>query len=150
MLKEFREFAVRGNVIDMAVGIIIGSAFTKIVQSLVSDIIMPPLSFIIGDLDFSNWFINLSGGEYATLEAAKAAGAVTINYGVFISNSLSFFIVAIAVFFLVKNINRLRRKEDTSSVAPTQKSCHYCFSSISIKATRCPHCTSELPQTPAS
>lgn len=144
MLKEFKEFAIRGNVSDMAVGIIVGAAFTKIVQSLVSDIIMPPLSYVTGDVDFSNWFITLSGDKYATLEAAQKAGAITINYGLFFSNILSFVIVAFAVFFLVRGINQLRRREDTSSVAPTQKSCSYCYSSISIKATRCPQCTSEL------
>lgn len=144
MIKEFKEFAVRGNVLDMAVGIIIGAAFTKIVQSFVADILMPPLSLLIGDLDFSNWFMTLSGEHYNTLEAAKAAGAITLNYGLFVSNVLSFLIVAIAVFFLVQNANRLKRQEDTTSITPTQKSCPFCFTSISIKATRCPSCTSEL------
>lgn len=144
MLKEFKEFAVRGNVMDMAVGIIIGSAFTKIVQSFVTDILMPPLSLLIGDMDFSNWFVTLSGERYDTLEAAKAAGAITFNYGLFASNVLTFLIVAAAVFFLVQNTNRLRRKEDTDTISPTQKSCPYCFTSISIKATRCPCCTSEI------
>ena len=144
MLKEFKEFAVRGNVMDMAVGIIIGSAFTKIVQSFVTDILMPPLSLLIGDMDFSNWFVTLSGEHYDTLEAAKAAGAITFNYGLFASNVLTFLIVAAAVFFLVQNTNRLRRKEDTDTISPTQKSCPYCFTSISIKATRCPCCTSEI------
>ncbi|VUD42317.1 Large-conductance mechanosensitive channel [Thalassocella blandensis] len=144
MIKEFKEFAIRGNVTDMAVGIIIGAAFSKIVQSLVNDIIMPPLSVLTGDVDFSNWFITLSGKHYETLDAAQKAGAITINYGLFFSNILSFAIVAFAVFFLVRSINQLRRKEDTSSVAPTQKSCTFCYSSISIKATRCPNCTSQL------
>lgn len=144
MLREFKEFAVRGNVTDMAVGIIIGAAFTRIVQSLVTDIIMPPISLIVGDLDFSNWFITLRGESYSTLEAASEAGAITLNYGVFIGNAVSFTIVAFIVFLLVKSINKLRRDEDIKSISPTQKSCPYCFVSISIKATRCPHCTSDI------
>ncbi|MCK5260260.1 MAG: large conductance mechanosensitive channel protein MscL [Candidatus Omnitrophica bacterium] len=144
MLKEFKEFVVRGNVIDMAVGIIIGAAFGKIVNSLVADVVMPPVGVLIGGIDFSNHFINLSGESYATLAEAQAAGAATLNYGIFLNTILSFLIVAFCVFFLVKQVNRLKRKEDVTSVAPTQKSCPYCFTSISIKAMRCPFCTSEL------
>ncbi len=144
ILKEFKEFVVRGNVIDMAVGIIIGAAFGKIVNSLVADVVMPPVGVLIGGIDFSNHFINLSGESYATLAEAQAAGAATLNYGIFLNTILSFLIVAFCVFFLVKQVNRLKRKEDVTSVAPTQKSCPYCFTSISIKAMRCPFCTSEL------
>ena len=147
VLKEFKEFAVRGNVIDMAVGIIIGAAFGKIVNSLVQDVVMPPVGVLIGGIDFSNHFINLSGKSYATLAEAQAAGAATLNHGIFLNTILSFIIVAFCVFFLVKQVNRLKRKEDVTSVAPTQKSCQYCFTSISIKATRCPFCTSELSAT---
>lgn len=144
ILQEFREFAVRGNVVDMAVGIIIGAAFGRIVSSLVEDIVMPPMGLITGKINFADLYINLSGVHYASLEEAKAAGAATVNYGVFINHVISFLIVALCVFFMVKQVNALRRKEDVDSIAPTQKSCSYCFSSISIKATRCPHCTSEL------
>lgn len=144
VFKEFKEFAVRGNVIDMAVGIIIGAAFGKIVNSLVKDVVMPPVGVLIGGVDFSNHFIALSDGTYTTLAEAQAAGATTLNYGIFINTILSFLIVALCVFFLVRQVNRLKRKEDVASIAPTQKSCPYCFTSISIKATRCPFCTSEL------
>ena len=144
IIQEFKEFAVRGNVIDMAVGILIGAAFGKIVNSLVSDIIMPPIGLITGKIAFSNLYINLSRVRYDSLAEAKAAGVATINYGIFLDNVISFLVVAICVFLLVKQINNLRRKEDTESITPTQKSCPYCFSSISIKATRCPLCTSQL------
>ena len=144
IFQEFREFAVRGNVVDMAVGILVGAAFGKIVSSLVEDIVMPPLSLLTGKIDFSNLYINLSGSTYSSLAEAKKAGAATINYGLFMNNIISFLIVAICVFFIVKQINNLRRKEDVDSIAPTQKSCPYCHSSISIKATRCPQCTSQL------
>ncbi len=144
IMQEFKEFAVRGNVIDMAIGILVGAAFGKIVSSLVEDIIMPPIGIITGKIDFSNLYINLSGGAYKTLAEAKAAGAATINYGIFINNVISFLVVAMCVFLLVKQINNLRRREDAESIAPTQRSCPHCFSSISIKATRCPLCTSQL------
>ena len=145
MLKEFKEFAVRGNVVDMAVGVIIGAAFGKIVTSMVTDVMMPPLGAMTKGVDFVNHFIVLSGdGHYETLEAAKAAGAATLNYGLFLNNIISFIIVAFAVFILVKQVNRLKRKEDTGSIAPTQKSCPFCFQSVSIKATRCSFCTSQL------
>ncbi len=144
MLKEFKEFAMRGNVVDMAVGIIIGGAFGTIVKSLVSDVIMPPIGLLLGRVDFSNLFIVLSGRgtSYATLAEAQAAGAVTLNYGAFINTIINFVIVAFAVFLLIKNINRLKREEPAPE--PTTKECPYCFSVIPIKAKRCAFCTSSL------
>jgi large conductance mechanosensitive channel len=148
MLKDFKEFAIRGNVIDMAVGIIIGAAFGGIVNSLVSDMIMPPIGLLLGNIDFSNFFLVLKEGKlagpYASVAAAKAAGAVSINYGVFVNTIISFIIVAFAVFLLIRSINKLRRQEEAPPPLPTTKECTYCFSSIPIQATRCPHCTSEL------
>jgi len=148
MLKEFKEFAMRGNVVDMAVGIIIGAAFGTIVNSLVSDVIMPPFGLLLGRVDFANLFIVLRqgtvAGPYSSLAQARAAGAVTINYGLFVNAITSFIIVAFAVFLLVRSINRLKRQEKPAAAAPTAKECPYCFSSIAIKATRCPFCTSEL------
>jgi large conductance mechanosensitive channel len=148
MLKEFREFAMRGNVVDMAVGIVIGAAFGTIVKSLVSDIIMPPIGLLLGGVDFENLFVVLKqgipAGPYAALADAKAAGAVSVNYGVFINTIISFLIVAFAVFLIIRNINNLRRKEEAPPAEPTTKECPYCFSTIAIKATRCPNCTSEL------
>jgi large conductance mechanosensitive channel len=148
MLKEFKEFAMRGNVIDMAVGIIIGAAFGTIVSSLVNDIIMPPIGLLLGNVDFSNLFIVLKAGRlagpYTALAEAKAAGAVTFNYGVFINTVISFLIVAFAIFLLIRSINRLKRKQEAPPAEPTTKECSYCLSAIPIKATRCPHCTSEL------
>jgi len=143
MLKEFKEFAVRGNVVDLAVGVIIGGAFGKIVSSLVDDVIMPPLGMMIGRVDFTNLFIDLSGKGYASLAQAKEAGAATINYGLFLNNVLSFLLIAFAVFLLVKQINRIRRGDEKPAEATT-KECPYCLSPIPIKATRCPHCTSDL------
>ena len=142
MFKEFKEFAMRGNVVDMAVGIIIGAAFGRIITSLVSDIIMPPIGKGLGQIDFSNLFINLSGKPYDTLAAAKAAGAATINYGVFINTVLDFLIVAFVIFLIVRQINRWNRP--APAAAPATKECTYCASSIPIKATRCPNCTSQL------
>lgn len=150
MMKEFKEFAVKGNVVDMAVGIIIGAAFGTIVKSLVADVIMPPIGLLLGNVDFSNLFLVLKDGAegaavFATLADAQAAGAVTLNYGMFINTVISFLIVAFAIFILVKNINRLKRKEEPAPVvAPTTKECPKCFSTINIKATRCPHCTTDL------
>lgn len=150
MWGEFKEFAVKGNVVDMAVGIIIGSAFGTIVKSLVSDIIMPPIGLLLGNVDFSELYIVLKGGSvagpYLTLADAQKAGAVTLNLGVFINTVISFLIIAIAVFFLVKGINQLKRKEEAkpAEVAPTTKECPFCASVIPEKATRCPQCTSEL------
>ncbi len=142
MLKEFKEFAMRGNVLDMAIGIIIGAAFGRIITSIVNDVIMPPIGLLLGKVDFSKLYINLSGGSYATLEAAKSAGAVTINYGLFINAVIDFVIVAFVIFMLVRQINRL--KKQPAPAAPTTKECQYCMSVIPINASRCPHCTSEL------
>ena len=149
MLKEFREFAMRGNVIDMAVGIIIGAAFGTIVNSLVADVIMPPIGLLLGNIDFTNLFVVLkeggkAAGPYASLAEAKAAGATSINYGVFINTIISFLIVAFAVFLIIRNINRLKRQEEAPPAVPTTKECPHCISTIPIKATRCPHCTAEL------
>ena len=150
-VKEFREFIARGNVIDLAVGIIIGTAFTGIVNSLVNDVIMPPIGLLLGNVDFSNLFFTLkdgaTAGPYATLADAQAASAVTINYGVFINTVISFLIVAFCVFLLIRSLNKLKRKEEAPSAEPTTKECPYCFSTISIKATRCAHCTSEITST---
>jgi len=147
MFKEFKEFAVKGNVVDMAVGIIIGGAFGTIVKSLVSDVIMPPIGLLLGGVDFSNLFLLLKADEGATFSAladAQAAGAVTINYGLFINNVISFIIVAFAVFLLIKGINAAKREEEAPPEEPTTKDCSACCTSIPIKATRCPNCTSEL------
>jgi len=146
MFKEFREFAMRGNVVDMAVGIIIGGAFGTIVKSLVDDVIMPPIGLLLGGVDFSNIFLVLksgaTAGPYAALADAKAAGAVTMNLGVFLNSVITFLIVAFAVFLLVRGINAMRRQQEAP--APTSKECTYCASTIPIKARRCPACTSEL------
>ena len=148
MLKDFKEFAMRGNVIDMAVGIIIGAAFGGIVNSLVSDMIMPPIGLLLGNIDFSNFFLVLKEGKlagpYASVAAAKTAGAVSINYGVFVNTIISFIIVAFAVFLLVRGVNKLKRQVEAPAAVPTTKECMYCFSKIPIQALRCPHCTSEL------
>ena len=149
MFKEFKEFAMRGNVVDMAVGIIIGAAFGTIVKSLVADVIMPPIGLLLGNVDFANLFMTIqegaTAGPYATLADAQEAGAVTINYGIFFNEIVSFIIVAFAVFLLIRNINRLKREEEEAPPAePTTKECPFCFAEIAIKATRCPHCTSQL------
>ncbi|MGH7410795.1 MAG: large conductance mechanosensitive channel protein MscL [Candidatus Methylomirabilis sp.] len=144
MLKEFKEFAMRGTVLDMAVGIIIGAAFGKIVTSFVKDVLMPPIGLVLGKVDFSNLFINLSDKPYATLAEAKAAGVATVKYGVFLNTVLDFVIVAFAIFLLIRQVNRMTRQPAEAPAAPTTKACSYCLSSIQIKATRCPHCTSEL------
>lgn len=149
MIKEFREFAVKGNVVDMAVGIIIGAAFTGVVQSLVKDVLMPPLGLLMGGVDFSEFFFVLKEGTtsapYPTLKAAQEAGAVTLNYGVFFNTLISFLIVSFAVFVLIRYVNKLKRpQEKPEPVTPTIKKCNYCFSDIPVEATRCPHCTSEL------
>ncbi|HTX78932.1 MAG TPA: large conductance mechanosensitive channel protein MscL [Longilinea sp.] len=143
MLKEFKEFAMRGNVLDMAIGIIIGGAFGKIVTSLVNDIIMPPIGLLLGKINFSNLFIDLSNQSYASLADAQAAGAPTLNYGVFINTVIDFLIVAFVVFLLIRGVNRLM-KQPEAPVAPTTKECPHCCTNIPIKATRCPNCTSEL------
>jgi large conductance mechanosensitive channel len=144
-LGEFREFAMKGNVLDLAIGVIIGTSFGKIVSSLVNDVIMPPLGKLLGNMDFSSMFIDLSGKGYATLADAKAAGAATINYGVFINTVIDFLIVALAIFLMVRQINQLKRK-DAAPAAPAvmTKECQYCVSQIPVKAVRCPNCTSEL------
>lgn len=142
MWKEFRDFAMRGNVIDLAIGIIIGAAFGKIVTSFVNDILMPPIGILLGQVDFSNLFIDLSGKHFGSLAEAKAAGAATINYGLFINNIIDFVIVAFAVFLLVRQVNRFTKKPEVA--APTTKECPYCASMIPVKATRCPQCTSEI------
>jgi large conductance mechanosensitive channel len=148
MLKEFKEFAMRGNVIDMAVGIIIGAAFGTIIGTLVSDVIMPPIGLLLGNVDFSNLFVVLkegkTAGPYETVAAAKGAGAVTLNYGLFLNTVVNFLIVAFAIFFLIRGMNALKRKEAAPPAAPTTKECPHCLSAIPIKATRCGHCTSEL------
>lgn len=141
MLKEFKEFAMRGNVLDMAVGIILGASFGKIVSSFVNDVLMPPIGLLLGKVDFSNLFWDLSGQAHATLAEAKRAGAPTLNYGVFFNYILDFAIVAFAVFFLVRQVNRLRRQPPAD---PTTRECPFCVSTISLRATRCPHCTTEL------
>ncbi len=142
MIKEFKEFAMRGSMIDLAVGIIIGAAFGKIVTSLVNDIIMPPIGLLLGKVDFSNLFINLSGKTYNTLSEAKAAGAATINYGLFLNTVIDFLIVAFVIFFIIRQINRLKRKQEAPPV--TTRECPFCYSAIPIKAMRCPNCTSEF------
>jgi large conductance mechanosensitive channel len=147
MFKEFKEFAMRGSVVDMAVGIIIGAAFGTIVKSLVADIIMPPIGLLLGKVNFANLFILLKpgnpAGPYLALAEAQKAGAVTINYGAFINTIISFIIVALAVFFLIRSLNRMQKPAEAPA-APATKECPYCLSTIPVKATRCAHCTSEL------
>jgi len=147
MLKEFKEFAMRGNVLDMAVGIIVGAAFGTIVTSFVNDILMPPMGLLLGRVDFTNLFITLRGEQYVTLAQAKAAGATTLNYGVFLNTVVNFLIVAFAVFLLIRQVNSMRRQPEPAPAAPTTKECPYCFSSLSLRATRCAYCTSELKAT---
>ena len=145
MFKDFKEFIMRGNVVDLAVAVIIGATFGKIVSSLVNDVLMPPIGLILGNVDFSNLFVNLSTTSYKSLAEAKAAGAATINYGVFLNAVVDFIIVAFVIFLLVRAVSRMKRIQAAPVPAvPTTKDCTYCFSSIAIKATRCPHCTSEL------
>ena len=148
MFKEFKEFAMRGNVVDMAVGIIIGAAFGTIVKSLVDDVVMPPIGLLLGNVDFSNLFITLkegaTAGPYLTLASAKKAGAVTLSYGAFFNTIISFLIVAFSVFLLVKGMNKMKREQDAPPVAPTTKECPHCLSTIPIGATKCAFCTSDL------
>jgi large conductance mechanosensitive channel len=150
MFKEFKEFAMRGNVLDMAVGIVIGASFGAIITSFVADVIMPPIGLLLGNIDFSSLFIILKEGKvsgpYESLAAAKAAGAVTLNYGVFINTIISFLIVAFAVFLVIKNMNKLKREQEAPPAAPTTKECPFCLSAIPIKAVKCAHCTAELKQ----
>jgi large conductance mechanosensitive channel len=148
MVKEFKEFAMRGSVMDMAVGIIIGVAFGAIISSLVSDVLMPPIGLILGHVDFSNLYIVLTAGKvagpYASLAAAQQAGAVTVNYGMFINKIINFLIVAFALFMVIRSMNKMKRKAPAVPVEPTTKECPFCFTQIPIKAVRCPHCTTEL------
>lgn len=144
MLKEFKEFIMRGNVLDLAIGIIIGAAFGKIVTSMINDIIMPPIGLLLGKVDFSNLFISLSGKHYATLIEAKEAGAATINYGLFINTVLDFLVIALVVFLVIRQANRFKRQQEVP--APATRECPYCFMSIPLKATRCPYCTAEVQQ----
>ena len=141
MLKEFRDFAMRGNVIDLAVGVIIGGAFGKIITSFVSDVLMPPFGLVLGRVDFSNLFLSLNGQSYKTIAEAQAAGAPTLNYGLFLNATIDFIIVAFVIFLLIRTINRMQKP---APAAPTTKDCPYCFSAIPIKATRCPQCTSQI------
>jgi large conductance mechanosensitive channel len=143
MLKEFKEFAMRGNVLDMAIGIIIGAAFGKIITSLVGDILMPPIGLLLGKTDFSSLFLNISGKSFATLAEAKTAGAATINYGMFLNTIIDFLIVAFAIFLLVRQVNRMIAKP-APAPTPTTKDCPYCLSSVPLRAVRCAHCTSDL------
>lgn len=149
MWQEFKAFVMRGNALDMAVGIIIGAAFGSIVNSLVNDILMPPIGLLLGGVDFTNLFISLSGESYTSLADAQAAGAATINYGVFLNTIINFLIVALAIFLLVKAVNQLQRRlePEEEPAAPTTKECPYCLTGIPVKATRCPHCTSQLEAT---
>jgi large conductance mechanosensitive channel len=148
MLKEFKEFAMRGNVVDMAVGIIIGAAFGAIISSIVADVIMPPIGLLLGKVDFANLFLVLKQGTmpgpYETVAAAKQAGAVTLNYGLFINTIITFLIIALVVFLIIRSINKMKRKAEAPAAVPTTKECPFCFSVIPIKATRCPACTSPL------
>jgi large conductance mechanosensitive channel len=141
MLKEFKEFAMRGNVIDLAVGVVIGAAFGKIIGSLVEDVVMPPIGLALGNVDFSNLFVNLSGKDYPSVAAAKAAGAATLNYGIFFNTILNFVIIAFAVFLVIRSFNKTKQPEPAAAAT---KECPHCLSAIPIKATRCAHCTSEL------
>ena len=148
VMREFKEFAMRGNVVDMAVGIIIGAAFGTIVKSLVADVIMPPIGLLLGDVDFSNLFIVLkegtAAGPYATVAEATGVGAVTLNYGVFINTIISFVIVAFAVFVLIRGVNRMKSRKEEPAAKPTTRDCPYCLSTVAKASTRCAHCTSEL------
>jgi large conductance mechanosensitive channel len=150
MLKEFKEFAMRGNVLDLAIGVIIGGAFGAITKSLVNDIIMPPIGLLLGNTDFTNLFLILKAGTvagpYASLTAAQDAGAVTLNYGLFLNTIINFIIIAFAMFLVVRAVNRLEKKEEPAPAEPTTKQCGFCFTEIPIQATRCPNCTSELSE----
>ncbi len=143
MLNEFKKFAMRGNVIDLAIGVVIGGAFGKIATSLVNDVLMPPIGLLLGKVDFSNLYINISGGKYESLAQAQEAGAVTINYGLFLNTIIDFVIVAFVIFMLVRQINKLEKPEEKPAT-PSTKDCPYCFTAIPLKATRCPACTSAL------
>lgn len=143
MFKEFKEFIMRGSVLDLAIGVIIGGAFGKIISSLVNDVIMPPIGLLLGKVNFTDLYINLSGTEYPSLAAAQEAGAPTLNYGLFLNSILEFLIIALVIFLIVKQVNRIMKPKEAPA-APATKTCPFCQSEIAIKATRCPHCTSEL------
>lgn len=142
MFKEFKDFAMKGNVLDLAIAVIMGTAFGAIIKSLVDDVIMPPIGLLLGNINFADLFINLSGKAYPSIKAAKDAGAATINYGLFLNTVINFIIVAFVMFLLVRQINRM--KKEPAPAAPTTKECKYCLSTIPVKATRCPNCTSQL------
>lgn len=144
MFQEFKKFAMRGNVIDLAVGVVIGGAFGKIVASLVADIIMPLVSLVVGGMDFAGKFVSLDGNTYPTLAAAQEAGAATLNYGLFIMAIVDFLIIAFSIFMVVRAINRMKKPEEPVAEEPTTKECPFCKSQVAIAATRCPHCTSSL------
>lgn len=144
MWKEFKDFAVKGNVIDLAVGVIIGGAFGKIVTALVNDVIMPVIGLLVGKVDFTNLFISLNGTSYPTLAAAKAAGAATLNYGVFINTIIEFLIISFSIFMVIRVLNNFKKKEEKAKPQPKTKVCPYCYTEIHISATRCPNCTSEI------
>jgi large conductance mechanosensitive channel len=144
MIKEFKEFVMRGNVVDLAIAVIIGGAFGKIITSFVEDVLMPPIGLALGKVDFSNLFINLSGKDYASVAAAKAAGAATLNYGMFFNHIINFLIVAFAVFILIKQINRLQAPAPAPAAAPATKDCPHCLSAVPLNASKCAHCTAEL------
>jgi len=147
MWQEFKKFIVRGNVMDLAIGVIIGGAFSAIVTSFVKDIVMPPIGLLLGRVDFSNLFIDLTGAGYESLAAAQEAGAATINYGLFINAVVNFLIVALVIFVVVRQLNQLKKTEEARPAAVTTKKCPYCFTEIPIGATRCPNCTSQLKET---
>jgi large conductance mechanosensitive channel len=144
MIKEFKEFIMRGSVIDLAIGIIIGAAFGSIVSSFVNDIVMPPIGLLLGRVDFANLYLNLSDTTYASLAEAQEAGAATINYGLFINTVIEFLIIALVIFLVIRQFNRLRREEEAAPPPPTTKECPYCMTTIPIKAIRCPNCISDL------
>jgi large conductance mechanosensitive channel len=144
MIKEFKEFIMKGNVLDLAIGVIIGGAFGKIVSSLVTDVLMPPIGMLLGKVDFSSLYINLSGGSYPSLAEAQKAGAATLNFGLFLNNIINFLIIAVVIFLIIKQVNRMQKPAAQPAVEPTTKECPYCKTSIAIKAIRCPNCTSQL------
>lgn len=144
MIREFKEFVMRGNVVDLAVAVVIGAAFGKIVTSFVEDLLMPPIGLALGNVDFANLFVNLSGKDFPSVAAAKAAGAATLNYGMFLNQVINFLIIAFAVFILIKQINRLQRPAPEPVAAPTTKDCPFCLSSVPLKAIKCAHCTADL------
>jgi large conductance mechanosensitive channel len=144
MIKEFKAFIMRGNVVDLAIAVVIGGAFGKIITSFVEDVLMPPIGLALGKVDFSNLFLNLSGKDFPSVAAAKAAGAATLNYGIFFNHAINFLIVAFAIFLLIKQLNRLQKPAPAPAAAPATKDCPHCLSSVPLKATKCAHCTSEL------